>query len=78
MKMMKSMTYFEPGSNGSPACLPVNQAVQEFNHESILTMRYGAIMFPPAKLTLYFMENRKLTEKVLIGGIDIFSDIIEY
>lgn len=74
MKMMKSMAYFEPGSNGSPACLPVQQAVQEFNHESILTMRYGAIIFPPAKLTLYYMEGRKLSEKLLIGGIHIFNE----
>ncbi|HPM10337.1 MAG TPA: hypothetical protein PK941_07830 [Paludibacter sp.] len=71
--MMKSFAYFEPGSCGSPACLPLEQAVREFNNESLCTMKYGAIIFPPAKLTLYFTENRKLTEEVLIGGIHIFS-----
>ena len=71
--MLRSMAYFEPGSNGSPACLPVERAVQEFNHESFCTMKYGAIIFPPAKLTLFFQEGRKVTEKMLVGGIDIYQ-----
>jgi hypothetical protein len=72
--MMRSFAYFEPGSCGSPACLPVEQAVREFNHESFCTMKYGAIIFPPAKLTLFFREGRKVTEKVLVGGIDIYQE----
>lgn len=72
-KMLRSMAYFEPGSCGSPACLPVDVAVKEFNRESICTMRYGAIIFPPAKLTLFFQEKRKVTEKVLIGGVDFYQ-----
>jgi hypothetical protein len=71
MKTLKTMAYFEPGSNGSPACLPVWMAIKEFNSESRATIKYGPELFPPAKLTLHYREGRKETKEVLIGGIDL-------